>query len=545
MANFDKIKINGTSYLVHDTKTATALSAETLAREQAIQRLEQSDENLQNQINSLATGKIYYCSSEGVNTDGTGLQNLLDTAEEGSTIIFDGYDPYVSSTPFRINKPLTIMSTCPYLDIAFIVTSNYVSFLDVKFDCNNSQYAITVNTGRYLTITNCKFTDCVCAVRSGKQSGAASGGTNNDSLWHTRGCWKISNCIFEGCQYGIMADYSTSSTDPTPTKNRWMRNNDWTVVDCIFNYCSKHSVFIRGIDGLILQGNTFFSGKASNGSYTESHVTIIDRANYVIADANQFFESGSWSIRVNFCDQLKISNNNFAWPGSNMQAGAILIINPPVGGYNTYVLAEILNNRFQGGSNHIVCLQYPNMSVRLTGNTFSYAKPPKFTGSMPETVFAVLSAVYNLHQAGNEYVGMKCRCYNEDEYQGDMTTYVTTAVVQMTANKEVAVLPALNPFAGHCTIVAYNNSENPINGQDIIVHDLTVSRPAGSVVGTAAVLIDHGQAAREGAVTLEYTRIDNSGRIVAKSSASATFKFIAYWTGYHRVDFLRVYDNPV
>lgn len=40
MPNFDKIKINGTSYLVHDTETATTLSAETRARQQAIQQVE-------------------------------------------------------------------------------------------------------------------------------------------------------------------------------------------------------------------------------------------------------------------------------------------------------------------------------------------------------------------------------------------------------------------------------------------------------------------------------------------------------------------------
>ena len=40
MANFDKIKINGTSYMVHDTATATALTAETQAREEAIQQVE-------------------------------------------------------------------------------------------------------------------------------------------------------------------------------------------------------------------------------------------------------------------------------------------------------------------------------------------------------------------------------------------------------------------------------------------------------------------------------------------------------------------------
>lgn len=40
MPNFDKIKINGTPHLVHDTETATALTAETKAREQAIQQVE-------------------------------------------------------------------------------------------------------------------------------------------------------------------------------------------------------------------------------------------------------------------------------------------------------------------------------------------------------------------------------------------------------------------------------------------------------------------------------------------------------------------------
>lgn len=46
MANFDKIKIDGTSYMVHDTATATALTAETQARQQAIA-------NLQSQIEGL------------------------------------------------------------------------------------------------------------------------------------------------------------------------------------------------------------------------------------------------------------------------------------------------------------------------------------------------------------------------------------------------------------------------------------------------------------------------------------------------------------
>ena len=40
MPNFDKIKIDGTAYNVHDTETATALSAETQARKQAIQKVE-------------------------------------------------------------------------------------------------------------------------------------------------------------------------------------------------------------------------------------------------------------------------------------------------------------------------------------------------------------------------------------------------------------------------------------------------------------------------------------------------------------------------
>lgn len=40
MPSFDKIKIDGTAYNVHDTGTATALAAETQARQQAIQQVE-------------------------------------------------------------------------------------------------------------------------------------------------------------------------------------------------------------------------------------------------------------------------------------------------------------------------------------------------------------------------------------------------------------------------------------------------------------------------------------------------------------------------
>lgn len=46
MPNFDKIKIDGTAYNVHDTETATALSAEMQARKQAIQQLENEIDGL-------------------------------------------------------------------------------------------------------------------------------------------------------------------------------------------------------------------------------------------------------------------------------------------------------------------------------------------------------------------------------------------------------------------------------------------------------------------------------------------------------------------
>ena len=537
MPNFDKIKIDGTPYLVHDTETATALSAETQARKQ-------TDKSLQSQINSLKTGKIYYCSNNGVSTSGAGLQSLLNSVESGSVIIFDGYDAYTSQASYTISKPMTIMSTCPYLDLAFVISANYVSFKNVNFDCNNSQYPITVNTGRFLTVDGCRFTDCVCAIRSGVNNGVVSG-KYNDSLWHSRGCWTITGCVFEGCQYGIMAEYSTSGSDPTPVNGRWMRNNDWTITDNIFNFCSVHSVFIRGLDGMVLQGNTFFAGKTSSGQYTESHVYIADNANYIIIEGNQFFESGSWSVRVNFCHQMKICNNNFAWPGSSSLAGAIIFVNPPVGGYNSYIAVEIVGNRFQGGSNHLVYLQYSRMGVNLTGNTFSYSIPPKLPSNVtpPDTIFAILSSAWNLHQAGNQFTGMTFRLYSTDNCQGEITNYVTTSTVTLTANKEAVAIPTPNPFAGHCTVVAYNTAdEDPANGGNAIVHDLTISASSNRSRGT---LVDHGQVAVAEAAVMKFTRIDNSGNLIVSCNTAGTYRFIFYWTGYHRIDFLRVYDTPV
>lgn len=79
MPNFDKIKINGTPYMVHDTETATALSAETQARQQAIQQVEskmdQAVEDLTQKIDEVPRAYRQYRNVLEYGADPSGVNS--------------------------------------------------------------------------------------------------------------------------------------------------------------------------------------------------------------------------------------------------------------------------------------------------------------------------------------------------------------------------------------------------------------------------------------------------------------------------------------
>lgn len=126
MPNFDKIRIDGTSYLVHDTETATALSAETQAREQAIA-------NLQSQIEGLPTDWQAYVKNivcrASVQTIGQAATAMIPTNE--IFIATDGNLYY--ATAYILNgTTITVGTNCErtYIGARLLNLQNQISDVD-------------------------------------------------------------------------------------------------------------------------------------------------------------------------------------------------------------------------------------------------------------------------------------------------------------------------------------------------------------------------------------------------------------------------------
>lgn len=126
MPNFDKIKIDGTAYNVHDTGTATALSAETQAREQAIQQLENEIADLPAEWQAYL--KNIVCRAN-VQTIGQASTSMIPTNE--IFIATDGNLYY--ATAYILNgTTLTVGTNCErtYIGAQFLQLRNQLSDVD-------------------------------------------------------------------------------------------------------------------------------------------------------------------------------------------------------------------------------------------------------------------------------------------------------------------------------------------------------------------------------------------------------------------------------
>lgn len=126
MPNFDKIKIDGTSYLVHDTETATALSAETQARQQAIQQLE--DEIADLPADWQAYVKNIVCRAS-VQTIGQASTAMIPTNE--IFIATDG-NLYYATAYILSGTTITVGANCArtYIGARLLDLQNQISDVD-------------------------------------------------------------------------------------------------------------------------------------------------------------------------------------------------------------------------------------------------------------------------------------------------------------------------------------------------------------------------------------------------------------------------------
>lgn len=102
MANFDKIKIDGSSYMVHDTETATALAAETQARKQADIELQSSISDVADDLSNFKFRNVYYpeeygAAGNGVSNDYNAIQQCVNAASGNGVVVFTSGKTYLSN----------------------------------------------------------------------------------------------------------------------------------------------------------------------------------------------------------------------------------------------------------------------------------------------------------------------------------------------------------------------------------------------------------------------------------------------------------------
>ena len=126
MPNFDKIKIDGTAYNVHDTETATALSAETQARKQAIQQVENEIAGLPGEWQEYVKNIVCRAS---VQTIGQASTSMIPTNE--IFIATDG-NLYVATSYILKGTTLTVGTNCDrtYIGAQLLRMRNDLSDVD-------------------------------------------------------------------------------------------------------------------------------------------------------------------------------------------------------------------------------------------------------------------------------------------------------------------------------------------------------------------------------------------------------------------------------
>lgn len=125
MPNFDKIKIDGTSYMVHDTGTATALSAETQARQQAIQQVETEIAGLPEEWQEFVRNLVTHYPVQTIN--GNSTQPILN----GYYFIGNDGNFYKATSLIGSGVQIVVGTNCQRIYIATVLASLQTSINNV------------------------------------------------------------------------------------------------------------------------------------------------------------------------------------------------------------------------------------------------------------------------------------------------------------------------------------------------------------------------------------------------------------------------------
>jgi Pectate lyase superfamily protein len=222
----------------------------------------------------------------------------------------------------------------------------YYRIENLTFDgtaITGGKHAIEIQNAKKGKILNCKFKkfDKTIYVRP------------KPGFQHTNRL-VVSGCTFHNVNYCMYIDRDASHS----------ADSYYTVGDIHFinNQADEGIVYThfygKGVDGLVMTGNTLFFPTTTDRSTTKEYNVYIDYGNFIIINGNNLFESGLDSIKLSRVMNFNITGNNIAWPSQREPGAAIRL-----------TVGDILGGSENNGSitgNNIESVSY--VGVEIEGN---------------------------------------------------------------------------------------------------------------------------------------------------------------------------------
>ncbi len=220
---------------------------------------------------------------------------------------------------------------------------------------------IQLKNVRRIEITGCTFTRKGKAIHVPPHV-ATTTNPDNDELFHNVSMVNINNNHFYDCNQNVYIDYNTDTTnDVVPLDKRWMRTNDVHVSNNFTNNALINFIWARGLDGIIINGNTVFTKEKSTD---KSHIIYIGKTDWFLASNNNLFEAGLSAIYLDDVKRVNINANNIPFPGQKEPSSAIVI-----GGYARGVVS---NNIISSPTRYGIEVRSSASKIATAGNMYEY-----------------------------------------------------------------------------------------------------------------------------------------------------------------------------
>lgn len=213
----------------------------------------------------------------------------------------------------------------------------------------DGDYGIKLRFGRYVEIRNCIIRDSEFGIKF-----------ESANYWQNNRRDNITNCRFYNNKIHIYMYKESGVTHE-------FENGDIHIMNNQFYTAYESSLYIYSCDGVIIEGNTFFSDDTSTNLST-SHVIFLHTTEWTIIQGNNIFGGGKCSIYAENYRNLNILGNNLSVCGKTNPYSAICV-GATSNDYNPIIL-NIINNNIVRSTKHGIEILGENRNANIQGNSF-------------------------------------------------------------------------------------------------------------------------------------------------------------------------------